>query len=34
MNETAVIDRSKLLEIVQKVGYNPTTFHVKIDGNE
>ena len=34
MNETAVIDRSKLLEIVQKVGYNPSMFHVKIDGNE
>jgi hypothetical protein len=32
--ETAEIDKTKILEIVQKVGYNPTTFHVKIDGNE
>ena len=32
--EAAEIDKTKILEIVQKVGYNPTTFHVKIDGNE
>jgi hypothetical protein len=32
--EAAAIDSSKILEIVQKVGYNPTTFRVKIEGNE
>jgi hypothetical protein len=32
--ESKEIDKSKLLETVQRVGYNPSIFYVKINGND